>query len=661
MRISIALSVAAAWILSLPASAAVDWRPIDESLLALDQPKLDPDADAEALLWEVWIADEIQGTMLQTEKTHYVRIKVFTERGVEEQGTVEIPSVSKMKIHDLRGRTIKPDGRIVELEKAEIFERDVMKAGNLRVRTQSFSMPNVEPGDVIEYQWREIYDNSLANNLRLYFDRDIPTWKIVYHLKQSRLAIEYGYTMRTQPFNFEYHGWEQEAQGFWTTYAENLPAFKEEPYMPPEDQVRAWLLVFYAREKFTDPERYWGEVGKGVHERYGKELKPTGALKRFVPEVVGDAATAEEKIAAIRKFCIEEVRNIGHDRSGVSGEERADFKANKDPADTLKKRMGASYDINFMFGSLARAAGLDARIARLPRRDDRFFDRGYLNEDFLTSYVVAVDVDGDWRFYDPASPYLTDGMLNWAEEGVPALVADPKKANWIQTPFTPADKTGTKHTAEFELLPDGTLQGKVRHSYLGHYSISNKRVYDGLTEEERVERIEENVTNRFSTAEVSNVKIENADSVSGEFAYSYEVKIPGYAVRTGKRIFLQPSFFRRNYQPRFKTSDRIHDLYFRYGWSETNQVLIKLPEGFDLEDADAPQGMNVQDVGSYTVSIGLTPDRYIVYGRNFIWGLGGNIMFPAKAYPQVKSVFDAVQKADDHMLTLIESEGASGQ
>jgi hypothetical protein len=46
----------------------------------------------------------------------------------------------------------------------------------------------------------------------------------------------------------------------------------------------------------------------------------------------------------------------------------------------------------------------------------------------------------------------------------------------------------------------------------------------------------------MSTAELSDIRIENVTDPVKPFVYAYHVRVPGYAQRTGKRLFLQPAF-----------------------------------------------------------------------------------------------------------------------
>jgi hypothetical protein len=95
------------------AQARDEWKPVEPAHLALAALKVEKDAGAEALLWEMRVEKEVERALV----SHYLRIKVFNERGRESQSTVEIPYFKGVKIRDVAGRTIKADGQTVELKR----------------------------------------------------------------------------------------------------------------------------------------------------------------------------------------------------------------------------------------------------------------------------------------------------------------------------------------------------------------------------------------------------------------------------------------------------------------------------------------------------------------------------------------------------------------
>src|SRR5688572_2066875 len=121
------------------AANAVEWRPIDPAELAQKTPRVDPAADAEAILWDVRIEDRAQGGDVSLILTHYVRIKIFTDRGKEQFATVEIPRYGKRSIMDVAARTIKPTGTITDLKKDSIFDRELLQTKGLKVRGKTFA------------------------------------------------------------------------------------------------------------------------------------------------------------------------------------------------------------------------------------------------------------------------------------------------------------------------------------------------------------------------------------------------------------------------------------------------------------------------------------------------------------------------------------------
>ncbi len=102
--------IAVLLVAALPALAADEWKPIDPAHLAMKAPVVEKDADAEVVLWEMRIEKESDRATI----SHYVRVKIFSERGRDSQGTVEIPYYNGVKIKDVAGRTIKADGQIVD-------------------------------------------------------------------------------------------------------------------------------------------------------------------------------------------------------------------------------------------------------------------------------------------------------------------------------------------------------------------------------------------------------------------------------------------------------------------------------------------------------------------------------------------------------------------
>jgi hypothetical protein len=633
-----------------------EWRVIDPAELGSKPPVVEKDADAEALFWEVHVDDSRPEELILK---NYLRIKIFTARGSESQSKVDLTYLGSTKIKDVAARVIKADGSIVELKKGDIFDRTIVKTSGLKYKAKSFALPGVEPGSIIEYRWQEVVAYGSANRLRLLFQREIPVQEVTYYVKPYA-------GMRYNTFHMEEARFVKDKDSFFKITKTNMPAYRQEPRMPPEDEVRAWIFLFYSQDTKLDPEKYWKDFGRKYYELLKDEMKVNDEVKTAVAGIISGANTPEEKLERIYDFCRIKIKNANDDASTLTDEEKKKARGNKSASDTLKHGMGTGSNIDLLFAALARAAGFDARPAVSGNRDDFFFTASVANGNLLGSSFVAVRVGEGWKFFSPSEMYTSFGMLGWPEEGQDALITDPKEPLWVKTPMSPPEKTLEKRTGTLRLLEDGTLEGDVRIEYTGHLAFDKKEWNDDDSPTQREETLRNSVKKRMSTAELSDIKIENVTDPQKPFVYAYHVRVPGYAQRTGKRLFLQPGFFERGSGSPFSANDRRNDVYFHYSWSEHDHIIIELPPGFVLDSPDAPAPITpqlTQQMCAQNIRLGVTKDGHtLVYDRDFFFGggLGGNLLlFRLPVYPTLKRLFEMIDQGNNHTITLKQNVATS--
>ena len=115
-----------------------------------------------------------------------------------------------------------------------------------------------------------------------------------------------------------------------------------------------------------------------------------------------------------------------------------------------------------------------------------------------------------------------------------------------------------------------------------------------------------------------------------------------------------PAFLSTEINPAFSSSSRKYDIYFNYPWSENDTVEIELPQGFSLDNADAPTDLaDQQKISSLKFDIKIDKAKNsLTYNRKFHFGGGGNIFFRVKSYQPIKNLFDEFHKSDTHTITL---------
>src|SRR5262249_35442996 len=258
-----------------------EWQSVTPSDLS-SGPTVDKGSDAEALFWNVQIEESEAKVVL----SHYIRIKIFTNHGVETQGRVDLPYGGHDSIKDIAGRTIQPDGSVIGLKPDAIFERTIVKGKKTKVQAKSFALPDVKPGALIEYRWTEVLQEADPFHLPLYVQREIPVQLFRFNIKpMSNVYLP----LRVTGFNVQVGPLEKDKRGNVSGTIKSVPSFHEEPAMPPEPAIQPWVLFFY------DTGPYWSDLGRYMYDRVKPLMKITDDVRRQATLLIADAKNDEDK------------------------------------------------------------------------------------------------------------------------------------------------------------------------------------------------------------------------------------------------------------------------------------------------------------------------------------------------------------------------------
>jgi len=638
----------------------VSWLPVTDAQRNLKSASVEKDAGAEVLIWRVHVVDELLGNNRDLQRVfyHYVRVKVFDEKGKEDTSTIDLTYREPGGILDVSGRTIKSDGTVLELDKKSIYRREVERAGRAREKAVSFAMPGVEPGTIIEYRWKQTENDNRFRYIRLHFQRDFPVQQVTYFVKPLSSDITGGQQMYLMKFNCEPTPIKVENDGFNSTTVTNIPAGRHEPYAPSDPNVEPWALLYYSENARREPEKFWNSEGKKVYNEMKGSLKASDEVKAAVGEVVAGAGGDEARVTALAAYVQKHIRNLFDSQVTMAEREKFFEKMPKErertAAEIFKAGIAMPSEMNVAFAALATQAGLEVRPALIGSRGEVAFAPQLTDRYFLDDKAIAVKLGSAWKIVDVSHKHLMPGMLPWDEEGMAVLVSDPKTPVFIQAPMSPPEASVEKIDAHLKLSDLGALSGSVEESFTGHRAEDLRGEIEGKTPAQREEWLHDRIVRMFPDAEVTGIELKNADDPTQPLAAKYRLEAPHYAQVTGKRILFQPSAFRRGVVSPFTASERHFPIHFPYAWKEVDEVWIALPEGFVLDNADNPGGLDFGEIGSYKLKMEVTksaePEFHLF--REFAFGNKGILFIDAKNYAVLKRVFGVVQTQDSHTISL---------
>lgn len=640
--------------LLLPAlCAAASWPAIDPAERAATTPTIDPEASVEVLARESTIDDS---DIYVTVAEHYFRAKVYNKAGVDKLAKIEILfDRNSANVTGVEARTIKPDGTIVELKKSDVFEREVVKAGDIRRRVKSFAPPGLEPGAIVEYRYH-IVAETRTGMFPLMFQTDSPVRSVKYRFKP--VGMVQGLSLQVLYLNHPKKELRPGRDGFYEFEATNLPAFKEEPMSVPAVHLASAVVLYYTFEPAKNPEAFWASLSERQFRETKSKAKATKAIVAQAQQLVAPNDSVEEKLRKLHDYCRTKIQNRSSDASGLTREQRRKLKSNDDADDTLKNASGNSEEINILFVALARGLGLDARLAQTNDRT-LFVYFPKLPVPFAFRHRVgAVNVDGQWRFYDPGARYLPAGMIDWRYCDTSILIANEKGALIEPSKGSPAERSFRRQVAQLTLSDEGTLEGDVSLEFSGHFEATEKNALDAASADRIEKHFLATLEPHVKGVEITDVKLKHAADPLEPLQVSFHLRVPEFAERTGSRLFIQPNIFRRGVKALFEAPKRENTIIFPHRYHELDEISLVLPEGAVLEAGSAPPGLDLGVIGQYSVDITWSASaRRVQLQRRFSFNILG---YNPEKYATVKRIYEIIQERDDHTLTFRLGGDANG-
>ena len=623
----------------LEVSTFAKWRPISDAEKALTEVKESPGAPAVLLYRDVDTND------VTSVGRHYYRIKILTEEG-KDYGDIEIPYLKGSggtKIRGIEARTVQPDGTIIPFE-GKVFEKLIIKASGVKVQAKVFSFPDVQVGSILEYQYRTSWSESSLRAAFWEIHSDLFTLEAHFAFKPWTRNVSISWSSQFIP-----GGKNPEEKGARISLSlENIAAFEEERFMPPESSLRSRVMFYYFSRRPKDADDFWKKQGKSRHEFAETFIGKRKGIKKAVAELVSPADSDEEKVRKIYAR-VQEIRNLTYERSRSEEErKRENIKENQHVDHVLERGYGYRIQINRLFVAMVRAAGLDADVVRISERDAWFFNKNRLDRRQLDGEVAVVKIGGEDHWYDPSTPYCPIGMLSWHRTGVAGIRLDKNGGEFVETPQPTVGDAVINRKAELRLDDSGTLEGTLTVTFHGMEAIRRRKdmleADEGSAEDELKEEIEGWLP---SNATIEIQEIVGWKSSEQPLQVTVDIKMPDYALSTGSRLLVPTGIFVANASNPFAHAKRVHPVYFRSPYRRTDDLTIELPEGMEVESLPALQRHQPR-FARYKAKTSEEDGRLHVERELTVVGY----FYRVNHYPELRKFFGDVRTSDEEQAVL---------
>jgi Domain of Unknown Function with PDB structure (DUF3857) len=641
------LSVAA--IAPRTSSAGDDWLPITPADLALKDNPASPGAHA-MILYRSSDMDSKESSVHE-----YIRIKIFTQEGANE-ADVELPFNKKqVNILDIRGRTIHPDGSIVNFE-GKAFEKTIVKASGVKYLAKTFTLPDVHPGSIIEYKYREQGDPHYYVN---------ESWTITSHLytRDAHFIIRPDSSTYAAPLMYRPYGLPagtapaRQPNGTYTMDIHDIAGLQQEEYMPPDRVLQVHVDFYYVNP--SDPQKetqaaFWNRKGKTWSDEVDRFVNKKSALEADLSHTVSADDSPDVKVRKIYAR-VQKIRNLSmEDAKSEKEQKQEQLKPNNNVEDVLKHNYANVRELNYTFVGLARTAGFSAAEVFVAPRHVNFFFPEMQDTSQLADDVVWVHAGTQDYYLDPAASTYPFGILPWYESNTRGIRCSKAGGELVTVPPSPPTQATTVRTAELEIDSDGEATGKLHVEFTGQLAAYRRELHREADEAGLRKSLGEEIQKWLpagSSFEVATLT--NWDNKELPLLVEGIAKIPNFGTAAGRRMLVPASPFKVQQAAAFQPEKRLYPVYFNCPSEEIDDVKLHVPAEFKIESV--PPAKQVKPgVVSYEISAAQQGSVVEVKRLLVLDGL----VFPVSNYPTLRNFFNAVKTNDDAQIVLQNAESA---
>ncbi len=590
------------------------------------QVSYEPDAGA-VVLWEEGESQFFSGLL---ETTYLFRVKILSDAGKEhadvrvryylgDNKTENIFSV-KAQITNFNGTA----AETIKLDKENIFDVDL---GN-GLREMRITFPNVQVGSILEYTYKKA-DKNLTFLDGWTFQNPIPTLGSHYQIKMNP---NFDYKMISQGFNLINNAEISNEYGIYKWTLRNLFSLKEEPYMKNYrdyiERIEFQLSQYQTNTDNMGPQ--WKDV-LNTWELLGDELISTYRDKGFyrsnpIEKELLDADISGDTQLEIAQKAYYYVR----DNFTAEGEDfiYADQQINQ----LLKTRIGSPQELSLLLMGILKSQGISCDPILIGSKGNG--RTNIVPFPFLTQFdeiLLKTELDGKVQYLDLSDKVAPFGYVDLDKHVLAGLYLRQGESTLIPLEF--------KHSSNKIYFSEVNLEGSdlVMKNTLRHY------YYEGLDWNKAVSNLEkqkEPLDKLFSSDGMMSIKeIEVDNSLTEKNYVSTNFKIVLESAGDQDMIVFNPIKYSSFSKNPFTQEYRIFPVDFEYAFTETSNVNIKIPEGYELDDYPE-EGMMTIAGNSIIFSYSAKPmnDVLVVASKLMV----KNPLIPAAQYADLKYLMESI-------------------
>lgn len=588
---------------------------------------------------------------------HTLRIKILSQAGLS-AATFKLP----LLYHSFRswGENITyfkaitynfENGKIVS---TAFLMKDMYEEKYPAIAIEKIAMPDVKVGSVINICYVTV--SPFIDYINWDFQHDFPTVVSVFNLT---IPVPFHYaligqnidtTKMTSIVRIDYsHSAFREYENTHTFAFKNIPALKDEPFMPSKEDCIIRMDFQLSR---VHENGYGGLYDRGplttwkdfthlllYNDWFGTYLNSKeGYLGKVIEKLHLDGKAQAEKIKTI----------VSYVKLNYTWNNSYNYFTDKKLGDFIREKSGNSADINLFLIALFRAANINAEPVLLSTRSHGKIKGNYPIVSFFNDVACYIKTDSMALALDATEPLLPYYALPpQCINGVGYIVKEddsefvdlksPLYAQKWESMLIKIPQNGDSINCTF------TIKG------LDYEGFELRKQWD-----EGYDKITSFLTKNKDMEIKDSIKAYQLHNPQEPFVISYSANIPLVKEKndsnaTRYQVIFSPFLKEPVQNNPFKTSDRMYPIDFNYPQDFKYQSFIMIPQGYKIVQIPAEASYSIPDNrATYSYKIKHISDSVIQFTSNLSFNVA---IYQPSEYKDLKSIYDlAIKKCKEPII-----------
>lgn len=569
----------------------------------------DPGADA-VILSDIGVAtlNYRDGFFIRFERD--VRIRIINSNGFD-YADVEVPYSSDDNLIAYKASSF-------NLRNGEKIETPIPKKSFIREESTKyrkllkFNFPDVHEGTVLEYSYiLEMRNESVASLVPWQFQRSIPvistsltvSYPEFFIYKTNITGNASQVQVQTSTDNLNFAGQSAEARIF-TYYAQNVPAFSEEPFMKSTRDNQTMVTFELASVNFPGSSREeitptYETLTEKLLTRpdFGYAIDKAVSLKKKALEITAGIQDELSKVNAIHQYISQNILWDGSE----------DFTSSLLLRTVFSREKGNSADINMILIAMLRSINIKADPVILSTRSNGSINKLSAMIRQFNYLVARVTVNGEFYMVDATDPLRPFNMLPFE-----CLNGSGRLINKYETGFVDlknSEEMSRSLTLNLRLNENREVTGDFEKRNKGYKALEIRKIVK-IEGEEGYGDLQKML---YSDAEIHDLKLQNLAQRDSDLVETSSIRIPEGVSVAGEKMLLNPFFcFAQSNNP-FSSPERKSPVDFGCPVKDAFTVTLQIPAMYEV--VETPENVRYtlgKGDAEYVFDCNLKDDKLII-------------------------------------------------